>query len=119
MAQVIKRSLSITAASAASSEWIILNTFQENFFFGFSIKKTGIGVAPVVHLQGTMENPIVTPTVSATDVFSMVSAVSTSSIGTNIAGQISFPVAAVRISTISGGSGASTLTLNVLETGKY
>ena len=97
----------------------MLNTFQENFFFGFSIKKTDVGVAPVVHLEGTMESPIVEASVAAVDVFPLVSSVATSAVGTNVAGQITFPVVAVRISTISDGSGASTLTLNVLETGKY
>ncbi len=119
MSQVRRVSLSVTAASADSSNWIVLNTFQENFFFGFSIKKTGAGTAPVVHLEGTFSNPIVEASVDSTDVFAMVSSVETAVVGTNVAGQITFPVAAVRISTISGGAGASTLTLNVLETGKY
>ena len=121
MNQVRRVSLSVngTPPAADSSNWISLNTFQENFFFGFSIKKTDVGVAPVVNLEGTMENPLVEASVAAADVFPLVSADATSAVGTNVAGQITFPVVAVRISTISDGSGASTLTLNVLETGKY
>ena len=38
--------------------------------------------------------------------------------GTNVAGQVTFPVAAIRISTISGGSGASVLSFSVIQTGK-
>ena len=119
MSQVRKVSLSLTNASVASSNWVILNTFQPVFYFGFAIKKTGSGVAPIVHLEGTMENPLVTKTISSDDIFALVSGVSTSAIGMNVAGEITFPTAAVRISTISEGSGVSTLTLNVLETGKY
>ena len=120
MSQGVRRvALSVTAASADASNWILLNIHQENFFSGFTIKKTGVGVAPVVNLDGTLENPIVEASVAAEDIFALVSGVATSVVGTNIVGQISFPVVAVRISTISDGSGASTLTLSVLETGKY
>lgn len=104
---------------ASSSGWIPLNMHQENFNVGFSIEHIGHGGAPVVNVEGTMQNVLVSGSVAAVSVFALASAITTEVIGTNVAGQVTFPVAALRISTISGGSGASTLRFTVLQTGKY
>jgi len=111
--------LTMGAAVVSSSGWIPLNMFQENFNVGFSIQHIGSGGAPVVNVEGTMQNVLVSASVAAVKVFALASAVTTETIGTNVAGQVTFPVAALRISTISGGSGASTLRFTVLQTGKY
>ena len=104
-------------AAASSSGWIPLNTFQREFNIGFSIEKADVGVAPVINVEGTMQDVTVSASVSTTRVFALASAVSTSAVGTNVAGQVTFPIAAMRISTISGGSGASTLRFTILQTG--
>ncbi len=104
---------------ASSSGWIPINIHQENFNVGFSIEHIGHGGAPVVNVEGTMQNVLVDASVAAVRVFALASAVTTETIGTNVAGQVTFPVAAMRISTISGGSAASTLRLTVIQTGKY
>jgi hypothetical protein len=111
--------LTLTAASAASSSWISLNTHQENFGVGFAIEKSGVGVAPVINVEGTMQDILVSGSVASTRAFALASAVTTSSVGTNVAGSVTFPVLALRISTISGGSGASTLRFSVIQTGKH
>ncbi len=103
---------------ASSSGWISLNTRQENFNVGFSIEHIGHGGAPVINVEGTMQDVLVSASVAAVKVFALASAVTTETIGTNVAGQVTFPVAAIRISTISGGSAASTLRFTVIQTGK-
>jgi len=105
---------------ASSSGWIPLNIHQENFNVGFSIEHIGHAGAPVVNVEGTMQNVLVSGSVAAVSVFALASAITTETIGTNVAGQVTFPVAAIRISTLAGsGSGASTLRFTVLQTGKY
>lgn len=119
MARETTQDLTTSDAAASSSGWIPLNTHQENFNIGFAIRKSGVGVAPVINLEGTMFDLGVDSSVATTRIFALVSSVATSSVGTNVAGQITFPIAAIRVSTISGGSGASTLTLSVIEAGKH
>ena len=119
MSRTTEKTLTTSDAAASSTGWVSLNTFQENFSVGFAVRKSGVGVAPVINLEGTMQDVLAEGSVASTKVFALASAVATSTVGTNVAGQITFPVAAVRLSTISGGSGASTLTLSVIETGKH
>ena len=104
---------------ASSSGWIPLNFFQENFNVGFSIEHLGNEEAPVVNVEGTMQDVLVDASVAAARVFALASAVTTGTVGTNVAGQVTFPVAALRISTITGGSGASTLRFTVIQAGKH
>ena len=119
MATVTEQVLSMTTAVASSGGWIPLNIHQENFNVGFAIRKSGVGVAPVINLEGTMVNVLSDASVATTRIFALASAVSTSAVGTNVAGQVTFPVAAIRISTISGGSGASVLSFSVIQAGKF
>ncbi len=109
--------LTTSDAAASSSGWIPLNTFQREFNIGFAIQKSDVGVAPVINVEGTMQDLGVDASVASGKIFALASAVATSSVGTNVAGQVTFPVAAMRISTISGGSGASTLAFTVIQTG--
>ena len=118
MARFTTQTLTTSDAAASAGGWISLNTRQDNFFVGFSIEKSDVGVAPVVNVEGTMQDVLSSASVAATRIFALASAVSTSAVGTNVAGQVTFPIAAVRISTISGGSGASTLRFTVIQTGK-
>ena len=117
MATILHKVLTLTAACADSTTWIPLNIDQMQYVVGYTIQKTGVGVAPVVHLEGTLVNTIATSLVSAAEIFALASAPATSSVGVNIIGKIAFPIAALRITTISGGSGASTLRLSVIESG--
>ena len=120
MARFTSQTLSVTGTppAADSGGWISLNTRQDNFFVGFSIEKSDVGVAPVINVEGTMQDVLASGSVAATRIFALASAVATSAVGTNVAGQVTFPVAAIRISTISDGSGASTLRFTVIQTGK-
>ena len=120
MARIETKVLTTSDAAASSTGWIVLNTRQENFHVGFSVRKSGAGVAPVINIEGVVEqDPLDEASVASTKIFALASAVSTSATGTNVAGEITFPVAAVRLSTISGGSGASTLTFSVIQSGQY
>ena len=121
MSRVTTRTLTTTSVVPGTSAtgWISLNTRQDNFFVGFSIEKSDVGVAPVINVEGTMQDILASGSVATTRIFALASAVTTSAVGTNVAGQITFPVAAVRIATISDGSGAVTLRFNVIEAGKY
>ena len=121
MARLTTKTLTTTSVvpGTSASGWIALNTRQDNFFVGFSIEKSDVGVAPVINVEGTMQDVLSSASVATTRIFALASAVTTSSVGTNVAGQVTFPVAAVRIATISDGSGAVTLRFNVIQTGKY
>jgi hypothetical protein len=113
------KTLVASAADTTSTGWISLNTNQENFHVGFSIRHLGPGVAPVLNVEGTMQDVLVDGSVAAANAFALISAVETSIVGTNVAGELTFPVAAVRLSTISGGSANSTLEFNVVQAGKF
>jgi len=121
MARVTTKTLTTTSVVPGTSAtgWISLNTRQDNFFVGFSIEKSDVGVAPVINVEGTMQDVLASASVATTKIFALASAVATSAVGTNVAGQVTFPVVAVRIATISDGSGSSTLKFNVLQAGKY
>ncbi len=120
MASLTTKTLTSTSVVPGTSAtgWIPLNIHQENFFVGFSIEKSDVGVAPVINVEGTMQDVLASGSVATTRIFALASAVTTSAVGTNVAGQITFPIAAVRIATISDGSGSTTLRFNVIQTGK-
>lgn len=119
MSRITEKSFAFTGAAAGSSTgWINLNTDQENFHVGFAIKKTGNADGPVLAIDGTLQDILTSATVASADYFPIVSAASVSADGTIVAGEITFPVAAVRLRNVSGGSGASTLNFKVLQAGK-
>jgi hypothetical protein len=120
MPRVTEKTLVITNAEAGTATgWVNLNTNQENFHVGFSVRKDSPNnVAPVINIEGTMQDILASGVVASGHYFALISAVSTDSEGTNVAGEITFPVEAVRLRTISGGSGDTTLHFYVLQSGK-
>lgn len=118
MAQISTRTITASADSVTATGWIPLNINQEDFHVGFSVINLGPDVVPVTHITGTMTNTIANNSVAATRIFTLVSASQTSASGTIIVGEVSFPVFAIRLGTVSDGSGTSTLEFNVAQTGK-
>lgn len=118
MAGVVQKTLIVSAAEVTATGWIKLNTDQENFNVGFAIRKSDSGDTPVLNVEGTMQDVLTSANVVSGYYFPLISAVSTSAQGTIVAGQITFPVEALRLRTISGGSGNSTLHFSVLQAGK-
>lgn len=119
MANVIEKTFSFTGAAPGSATgWIPLNIHQENWHVGFAIKKVGNADGPILNVDATLQNILASAAVVSADYFAVISAVSTSADGTIVAGELTFPVAAVRLRNVSGGSGATTLSFKVLQTGK-
>lgn len=118
MSSNVIRRLIVSAAGTTATGWIPLNTNQENFHVGFTIIHFGPGIAPTTHVKGTMVNTIANTSVASTRIFALVSAPPVSAVGANVVGEITFPAASIRLETISGGSGNTTLEFNVIQTGK-
>jgi hypothetical protein len=119
MGRIVEKTLSYTDnAAGTATGWVSLNTNQENFHIGFAIKKSDSGDTGILHVDGTLQDILVSGTVASADYFSLISAVSTSASGTNVAGEITFPVAGVRLRNVTAGSGAVRLNFKVIQTGK-
>lgn len=120
MANVTEKSYSFTGdATGSATEWIPLNINQENWHVSFAIKKIGNADGPTLNVDGTFQNVLTSATVVSADYFALISAVSTSADGTIVAGELTFPIAAVRLRNVDAGSGATTLNFKVIQAGKY
>lgn len=120
MGRITEKSFTFTGAAGGSSTgWISLNTHQENFHVGFAVKKVGNADGPILAIDGTLQDVLTSATVVSADYFPIVSAAGVSADGTIVAGEVTFPVAAIRLRNVSGGSGATTLNFKVLQTGKH
>jgi hypothetical protein len=115
---VVRRTLPTTGGDTTATGWIPLNTHQENFHVGFSIIHFGPGKTPAMNVKGTMVNTIANTSVAAERIFPLVSAPGTNATGTIVLGEITFPIAGIRLETISGGSATSTLEFDLIQTGK-
>ncbi len=115
--RVTSKTLTLTAASADSTGWIPVNNFVPDSQVAYTVGKAGSGTAPVLRVEGTLQDVLASGSVAPTAVFGVVSAAAASATGVNIAAALQFPVNALRLSTISGGSGAATLNFTVLQTG--
>ena len=111
------KTLAVSAAQATVTGWVPLDVFVSDVQVGYTIEAAGPGEAPVVNVEATMQNVLASGSVASTEVFAIASAVATSAIGTNVAAGVAFQVNAIRLATISGGSGANTLTFRVLQSG--
>lgn len=118
MANITQKTLVASASDTTASGWIPINVNQENYNVGFSIRNLGPGIAPVTNVVGTYQNVLAESSVAAANTFALISAVATSSVSTFVAGELTFPIQAVRLETISGGSANATLIFTVCQTGK-
>lgn len=117
MSRVTEKTLSLSSASAESTGWVVTNTRVPNVRISYAVEKAGDGEAPVFRVQGTFTDVLGTSVAAPESIYTVASVVATSAAGVAIVGAVDPRPAAIRLSTISGGSGASTLTFKVLQTG--
>jgi len=118
MAKARYSTLTFTDVTGSSSGWIHLDTFESPFDVGFQVVQLGSGEAPILNIEATLQNLLTSASVAANRIFAVASAVSGLAVNESVVGALPFPVTAVRLTSIaSGGSGASTLRLGILQTG--
>ena len=115
--RVTTKTLTLTAATAASTDWLPTNTRVPDVQVSLAAEASLGDVAPLVRVEGTFQDVLVSASVAATRVYEIASAAATSAVGVSIVDKLDALPAAIRMSTISGGSGASTLTFSVIQTG--
>ena len=118
MPKPVTKTLTLTGATAAQSGWIVVDTRTSDVQVSYAVEYAGAGVTPVVNVQATMQDLLVSASVPASKAFAIASAAAASANGTRIAGGLTYVVNGLRVASISGGSGASTLTLSVVQSGR-
>lgn len=120
MAQLTRKVIRTSADTTTATGWIPLNvgSRQENFIASYSLINFSDNETPIVHVQGTMEPIWQNASVASKRIFTLVCAATTSCQGTYVVGEIAFPVAAMRIQTLTEASGEIWLEFDVLQAGK-
>lgn len=117
MPRVTEKTLDLTAASAESTGWVPTNTRVPNVRISFSVEKTGDGLTPTLFVEGTFTDVLGTSVAAPESIYPLGSVAPVSAAGVAIVGEAEPRPAAIRLTTTTGGSGASTLTFKVLQTG--